>query len=139
KTDAQGRFRAFDLAPGAYRPRLRTTWMRGFEFGELAALSPGGPETEIVVEWHRLRVDSRDVAVYGWREERGGEVEQATKPGGDWLGLLGRWDASSAGSFGERFVPRGSWWCFETDERESWAQVLVHADRSRNETEVAFE
>jgi hypothetical protein len=139
-TDPAGRLRAAGLAPGGYRLRVAVHAPAELEQQyRNIVLHTGAGETELVIDLHLLRLPGTDIGFRGWWEEHDAEVRAALAPGGDWIGMLDARGPGGAGRLGDRFVQRGSWWHFTVDQDGFWGEAMVHADRSRNETEVLVE
>jgi hypothetical protein len=141
ETDAAGRLRAACLEPGAYR--LGLDWVlvpdgQGEAYQDIV-WHTGAGEAEARIDLHRLRLRGQTPqGCRGWWAERDAEVRETLAAGADFGDVVP--DVTMAIVDGKRdlLVQRGSRWLFTTRNDDRWGQVIVHAERSRNETVVAI-
>jgi len=135
-TDDDGRIAIRTLDDGEYELIFNCWGFRGEEEPTLR-LKVGETMRDLVIDWHRIRArDTYDVGLCGWREDRASELQAAERTGNGWRELWDSANVSVAGNVSDSLVARGTWWYLSNSEDGKWAEVLVHADRARNETVI---
>ena len=141
ETDGSGRMEILSLAEGTYQLKLPC-----LTFPDEREPSPrvvaGHAPQDVTVARHRILVLGEPGSdVDGWRAERAGDLQTALRTGRGWRELLDTPDVSATSvtaidAYSDFLVSYGSSFLLSNSDGDKWAEKFVHADSTRNETEV---